>query len=57
VLSTAHPVKFDEAIMEATGKEVPLPESMIEIMNKPKTATMIANRYEELARFLSDIDR
>jgi len=57
VLSTAHPVKFDEAIKEATGKEVPLPESMIEIMKKPKTATMIGNRYEELARFLADIDQ
>jgi threonine synthase len=57
VLSTAHPVKFDEAIMEATGKEVPLPESMIEIMKKPKTATMIGTRYEELARFLADIDQ
>lgn len=57
VLSTAHPVKFDEAIMAAIGKEVPLPEAMNEIMNKPKRATMIGNRYEELAQFLSDLDR
>jgi threonine synthase len=57
VLSTAHPVKFDEAIMTATGKEVPLPEAMEEIMNKQKKATLIGNRYEELERFLSDLDR
>jgi len=57
VLSTAHPVKFDEAIMTATGKEVPLPEAMNEIMNKPKKATMIGNRYDELAHFLSELDR
>jgi threonine synthase len=57
VLSTAHPVKFDEAIMEATGKEVPLPESMIEIMNKTKQATLVGSKYEELAGFLARLDR
>lgn len=57
VLSTAHPVKFDEAIMTAIGQQVPLPDSMNEIMKKPKKATMIGNRYEELARFLADIDQ
>jgi len=56
VLSTAHPVKFDEAIKEATGNEVPLPETMEEIMSKPKKATLIGNRYEELARFLSELN-
>jgi threonine synthase len=30
---------------------------MEEIMNKPKKATMIGNRYEELSRFLSELDR
>ena len=57
VLSTAHPVKFDEAIMTATGKEVPIPESMYEIMNKPKRATLIGSRYDELANFLEELDR
>jgi threonine synthase len=56
VLSTAHPVKFDEAIMTAIGKEVPIPEEMLEIMEKPKSATLIGNGYEELARFLSNLD-
>lgn len=57
VLSTAHPVKFDEAIREATGKEMPIPESMHEIMNKPKQATLIGTKYEELAGFLTRLDR
>ncbi|ACF12303.1 threonine synthase [Chlorobaculum parvum NCIB 8327] len=57
VLSTAHPVKFDEAIRTATGKEVPIPESMHDIMNKPKQATLIGNRYEDLAGFLGNLDR
>ncbi|NTU52173.1 MAG: threonine synthase [Chlorobiaceae bacterium] len=57
VLSTAHPVKFDDAIMKAIDRAVPLPKAMETIMNKPKTATMIGNRYEELARFLSGLDR
>lgn len=57
VLSTAHPVKFDEAIMSAIGKEVPIPESMNEIMAKPKRATLIGNGYQELSRFLQHLDR
>ncbi|NTV24895.1 MAG: threonine synthase [Chlorobiaceae bacterium] len=57
VLSTAHPVKFDEAIMSAIGKEVPIPESMKEIMEKPKRATLISNAYQDLSRFLQNLDR
>lgn len=57
VLSTAHPVKFDEAIRTAIGQEVPIPESMLEIMEKPKRATMIGNGYDDLAGFLRNLDR
>jgi threonine synthase len=57
VLSTAHPVKFDEAIHAAIGKEVPLPESMEEVMRKPKKATMVSNGYAELSHFLLHLDR
>ena len=57
VLSTAHPVKFDEAIMQAIGREVPIPEEMLGIMAKPKRATLIGNGYEELAGFLKNLDR
>ncbi len=57
VLSTAHPVKFDDAIMTAVGQEVPIPEEMKEIMEKRKNATLIGNGYEDLARFLSNLDQ
>ncbi len=57
VLSTAHPVKFDDAILSAIGQEVPIPESMREIMEKPKRATMIGNGYEELSLLLRNLDR
>jgi threonine synthase len=57
VLSTAHPVKFDEAIMTAIRQEVPMPEEMLEIMEKPKKATLVGNGYADLARFLQNLDR
>ncbi len=57
VLSTAHPVKFDEAIMTAIQREVPMPEEMLEIMEKPKKATLVGNGYAELARLLQNLDR
>jgi threonine synthase len=56
VLSTAHPVKFDQAIMEAIQLEVPIPVEMTEIMEKPKNATLIGRRYEELSGFLLKLD-
>ncbi|NTU93103.1 MAG: threonine synthase [Chlorobiaceae bacterium] len=57
VLSTAHPVKFDEAIMTAIGAEVPIPEEMKAVMDKPKKATLIGNGYSDLSRFLQNLDR
>ena len=57
VLSTAHPVKFDEAIRTAIDLEVPIPVEMTEIMQKPKNATLVGHRYEELSRFLLNLDR
>ena len=57
VLSTAHPVKFDEPIMSAISREVPMPEEMTKIMEKPKKATLIGNGYAELERFLRNLDQ
>lgn len=57
VLSTAHPVKFDDAIMKAIDREVPIPEEMKEIMEKPKRSTVTGNHYTELSRFLQNLDR
>ncbi|NTV02626.1 MAG: threonine synthase [Chlorobiaceae bacterium] len=57
VLSTAHPVKFDEAILTAINREVPIPEEMTEIMARPKKATLVGNGYAELSKFLRNLDR
>jgi threonine synthase len=57
VLSTAHPVKFDDAIMKAIDREVPIPDEMKEIMEKPKRSTVTGNHYTELSRFLQNLDR
>jgi len=57
VLSTAHPVKFDDAIMTAIDREVPIPDEMKEIMEKPKRSTVTGNHYTELSRFLQNLDR
>ncbi len=57
VLSTAHPVKFDDAIRQAIGQDVAMPPAMLDILEKPKRATLIGNAYEELAGFLGKLDR
>jgi threonine synthase len=57
VLSTAHPVKFDEAIMNAIHREVPLPERLKAIMEKPKRATAVEADYRALSRFLLHLDQ
>lgn len=56
-LSTAHPVKFDEAIMTAIRQEVPIPEEMMAIMDKPKQATRIGTMFTDLSRFLLALDQ
>jgi threonine synthase len=57
VLSTAHPVKFDEAIMAAIKREVPVPDSLTEVMEKKKQATPIGADYRDLYRFLLTLDQ
>lgn len=51
-LETAHPVKFPDAVRQATGLEVPVPASLEPLLRKEKTSTLIAPRYEELRDYL-----
>lgn len=51
-LETAHPVKFPAAVEEATGKAVPLPESLHDLMHKPKSSTYLKSSYDSLKDFL-----
>lgn len=51
-LETAHPVKFPEAILQATGKEVPMPESLNPLMKKEKKSLQIPPHALHLKEFL-----
>jgi len=57
VLSTAHPVKFLEAIEETLGKKIEIPSNLQELMEKKKSATLISSEYKELASFLNGLDQ
>ena len=57
VLSTAHPVKFLEAIEETLHKKVEIPSNLQGLMEKKKSATLISSEYKELASFLNGLDQ
>ncbi len=57
VLSTAHPVKFLEAIEGALDKKIGIPTNLHELMEKKKRATLISSEYKELASFLNGLDQ
>ncbi len=51
-LETAHPVKFPDAVEQATGEEVPIPASLGTILNADKTSTKMKNEYSGLRDYL-----
>lgn len=51
-LETAHPVKFPDAVESSTGKAIPIPASVKDIMDKEKQAVLIRPEYGELKHFL-----
>ncbi len=57
LLSTAHPVKFLEAIEGALGKKIGIPSDLKELMEKKKSATLISSGYDELASYLNGLDQ
>ena len=57
VLSTAHPVKFLEAIEKTLDKKIEIPSNLQELMEKKKRATLISSEYKELASFLNRLDQ
>lgn len=48
LLETAHPVKFPDAILKATGEQVPIPDSLQPLFQKEKAAELISTDYAEL---------
>lgn len=52
ITATAHPAKFPEVIKHALDIDIPLPESLQRILNKPKQAEMISVEYADLREIL-----
>jgi threonine synthase len=54
VLSTAHPGKFSDIVLDSTGVAPRIPERLARCMGLPKQATRVGPRLGELSRFLLD---
>lgn len=53
-LETAHPVKFPEAVENATGKKVDIPSSILSIMKSEKRSIKMPASYQLFKNFLLD---
>ena len=51
-LETAHPVKFPEAVLQATGEVVEIPSALSQLMQKEKKSTVIKPDFEQLKEYL-----
>ena len=54
VVSTAHPAKFSEAIIRATGVDVELPPRLEKILHRPEKFHRISNNVDELKQLILD---
>ena len=52
VLETAHPAKFKDAVEEATGNPVELPERLEKFLEKKKEAIIIDNDYDSFKKII-----
>lgn len=50
--STAHPSKFIDTVERVTGREVELPEALLELKDRPKNAIPMSADYAEFRAFL-----
>ena len=51
-LETAHPIKFPEAIEQITAQTLPVPSSILHLMDKKKQSIAIKNNYAQLKEYL-----
>ena len=52
VMSTAHPAKFIEAIKDALGMDIPVPDRLQEVLDRKKISIPMSTDYRDLAAFL-----
>jgi len=51
-LATAHPAKFKDAVVEATGQEPEVPAALVGITEKPSRCLEAAANYQEIERII-----
>ncbi|MDQ6845081.1 MAG: threonine synthase [Bacteroidota bacterium] len=51
-LETAHPVKFYDAVESVTGKKVPMPSAVKDLLNLKKVSIKMEAEYKELKEYL-----
>ncbi|WP_018631212.1 threonine synthase [Niabella aurantiaca] len=54
ILETAHPVKFPDAVKQATGADVVIPEILQELMLQPKQAVELQPDYAAFKEYLTN---
>ena len=52
-LATAHPAKFPDAVMRATGLEPPLPEHLADIYERAEHSTDLPNDLAKVKAFVA----
>ena len=52
ILETANPAKFGNVVCDAIGREPPVPQRLIDIMNLPDQAVSMENDYEKFKAWL-----
>ncbi|ODT35435.1 MAG: threonine synthase [Niabella sp. SCN 42-15] len=56
ILETAHPVKFPEAVEQATNTKIPIPDALKHLMKQQKQSTEIGPVYEYFRDYLLQLD-
>lgn len=57
VLATAHPAKFPDAVLAATGQHPALPPHMADLFNREEKMTTLANDLSTVQTFVSNLSR
>ncbi len=52
ILETAHPVKFPDAVESVIGEQIPIPQSLNEMMHRTKKSKIIKPQFEALKSYL-----
>ncbi len=54
-VETAHPAKFSDIVLEATGEEPSMPETLLAALGGTKKSVKISADYKEFDNFLGSI--